>query len=672
MTTRSHRNADLHLADVLSKDVENRPPSELLAEVAEDFGDRRTLAMEFDHALARAVARDRKRRIVEFFYGAGNWKPIAIGAALVIAVAAMGTLYLVDRAQREAQWRTAQSEMRAPTSSDHLARTRDAELDAFQARFELLRGAGDLAAAKVSAEQYLLVAQARYGEEHPTYARGLNDLALAYQDVGDYRQAEPIFLRSIAITEKALGPEHPSLVTPLTGLASLYEAQVRLRDARSTDWGNTTGAARGLADATGLRSKLAKVQGRLAKVRDSTGAQSSEPRTAQSGELLWVLRGHTNTVESSAFSPDGKRLVTASSGSLRLWDVATGRLTDELTGRRSSLLSLTFAADGQIVAAYADGTVLTWVRGRPPMIETLPPVPGRRLAVTSDGRQLVATDTNIVKLLDRASEIAAFGGHTGPVTNAAFGPNGTRILTVSDDRTIRVWNAATAQPLSVLRNEAGPLSAAFSPDGTQLVSIGKDDRNAYLWNVATGAQTIVLTGHLEPVLHAAFSRDGKQLVTTSNDGTARLWDARTGRARAILRGHEAAVTSAAFSPDGRLVATTSEDRTARLWRVITRDTVQVQADSVTYGTDGRITFQGRVELYYGLFILTADEVLYDAKGQALTASGSVVVRNPDGSRAEADRYVLPAEIRDAFEQSLSTTAPDGTVPQLRNAPSQQR
>ena len=500
----------------------------------------------------------------------------------------------------------------------------------------------------------------------------MNDLALAYQDVGDYRQAEPIFLRSIAITEKALGPEHPSLVTPLTGLASLYEAQVRLRDARSTDWGNTTGAARGLADATGLRSKLAKVQGRLAKVRDSTGAQSSEPRTAQSGELLWVLRGHTNTVESSAFSPDGKRLVTASSGSLRLWDVATGRLTDELTGRRSSLLSLTFAADGQIVAAYADGTILTWARGRPPMIETLPPVPGRRLAVTSDGRQLVATDTNIVKLLDRASEIAAFGGHTGPVTSAVFGPNGTRILTVSDDRTIRVWNAATAQPLSVLRNEAGPLSAAFSPDGTQLVSIGKDDRNAYLWNVATGAQTIVLTGHLEPVLHAAFSRDGKQLVTTSNDGTARLWDARTGRARAILRGHEAAVTSAAFSPDGRLVATTSEDRTARLWRVITRDTVQVQADSVTYGTDGRITFQGRVELYYGLFILTADEVLYDAKGQALTASGSVVVRNPDGSRAEADRYVLPAEIRDAFEQSLSTTAPDGTVPQLRNAPSQQR
>jgi WD40 repeat protein len=77
-----------------------------------------------------------------------------------------------------------------------------------------------------------------------------------------------------------------------------------------------------------------------------------------------------------------------------------------------------------------------------------------------------------------------------------------------------------------------------------------EDRTARIWDAATGNEIAVLRGHEGSVTSAAFSPDGSRIVTASGDRTARVWDAATGKEIAVLRGHEDAVRSAAFSPDG--------------------------------------------------------------------------------------------------------------------------
>jgi WD40 repeat protein len=95
-------------------------------------------------------------------------------------------------------------------------------------------------------------------------------------------------------------------------------------------------------------------------------------------------------------------------------------------------------------------------------------------------------------------------------------------------------------------------SVAFSPDGTQVVS-GSDDETVRLWHAATGAPLQTLEGHTSGVASVAFSPDGTQVVSGSYDETVRLWDAATGALLQTLEGHTGRVTSVAFSPDGKLL-----------------------------------------------------------------------------------------------------------------------
>ncbi len=142
-------------------------------------------------------------------------------------------------------------------------------------------------------------------------------------------------------------------------------------------------------------------------------------------------------------------------------------------------------------------------------------------------------------------------GHTGAVWSAAFSPDGTRILTGSDDQTARVWDATTGTTLLELRGHtSGVISAAFSPDGSRIVT-GSDDQTARVWDATTGTTLLELRGHTESVESAAFSPDSTRILTSSDDQSAKVWDARTGTTLFELGGVTGALIERGVQP-GRL------------------------------------------------------------------------------------------------------------------------
>ncbi len=187
------------------------------------------------------------------------------------------------------------------------------------------------------------------------------------------------------------------------------------------------------------------------------------------------------------------------------------------------------------------------------------------VAFSPDGaRILTSSDDGTVKMWD-ARTGTSWLQLEGSALGAAFSPDGTGILTGSGDNTAKVWDARSGRLRLDLKGHTGGLwKASFSADGTRIVGVGgawSSLREVKVLDAQTGAPLLELTGHTLPVMSVAFSPDGTRIVTgcgrigLSAPGEVKVWDARTGTPLLELKGHALAVMSVAFSPDGtRIVA----------------------------------------------------------------------------------------------------------------------
>src|SRR5271165_4416534 len=176
---------------------------------------------------------------------------------------------------------------------------------------------------------------------------------------------------------------------------------------------------------------------------------------------------------------------------------------------------------------------------------------------------LTASEDKHAKLGDAASgkELAAFH-HDNDVNSAVFSPDGSKVLTASEDKSAKLWDAASGKELAAFHHDDVVHNAVFSPDGSKVLTASWDN-TAKLWDAASGKE-LAAFHHDDGVHNAVFSPDGSKVLTASADKSAKLWDAASGKELAAFH-HDSGVHNAVFSPDGSKVLTASADKTAKLW-----------------------------------------------------------------------------------------------------------
>jgi WD40 repeat protein len=411
-----------------------------------------------------------------------------------------------------------------------------------------------------------------------------------------------------------------------------------------------------------------------------------------------TLAGHEGEVLGAEFSPGGRLVLTRGRDrTVRVWGAATGRPVAVLRGHTRDVIAAHFSPDGsRVVTVSWDNTARVWgaADGRELLVLPRPPSDGPNslhgdggyaACFSPDGAIVAVTFGDgdfpacAVYVWDARSgePKAVLKGHTAPVQDVCFSPDGRLLLSASKDGTARLWDVVRGEPVRTLAgHKTGVARARFSADGQRILTAGdgwvwkfemrstsgqgaQEPFVGLVWDAATGERLASLTWPGDdrgPTRTAELSADGRLVLTGGGLGGINLgsypalWDAATGKRLFVLApSGESAVSSgysAALSPDGRWAVTTHgvqthrPDRVVHLWDTATGREVaalkghRAQVRIAAFSPDGRLVVTASDD---GTARVWAPGLGEDAERAAGRWAGVGLARlSPDGRRLVTD------------------------------------
>jgi WD40 repeat protein len=398
----------------------------------------------------------------------------------------------------------------------------------------------------------------------------------------------------------AAAPDGKTLAVATANAIQLYDVETG-NDLRKID-----------GPRTGLAALLFSPDGRTLAGRGRDGAlllwdaangeeiqrlTASQPDDRDAVALKLQVAGLRGGADASgmAFAPDGKTLAVATtefkqqtvSGSVKIWDVATGKETGQIKGPEGLGAScVAFTPDGKVLAYGAANVIslcepdagkeLRQIKAPDGVISLVFSPNGKTLAVRGRNQQVRVWETETGKELFQLGDaapaqpggaviLARPGAVTPEVRNLAFSPDGQRLATASAS-TVRLWDCTTGKELLLSDGHQGPLAAvALSADGKTVVSWGAD-RTVRRWEAATGKPL----GSFRPpqgTTVAAFSPDGRAVALAKAGNGIQFVDTATGKELHNLSGPPTGIGALAFSPDGKVLAARGGDNAVMLYDV---------------------------------------------------------------------------------------------------------
>lgn len=308
--------------------------------------------------------------------------------------------------------------------------------------------------------------------------------------------------------------------------------------------------------------------------------------------LVETLYGHTAYVTACAGTPDGKHLVTTSRDeTLRVWDLASFKLLHTLQreddpstpsprgsdGRRW-FTALALASDGKTAfAASGDGLISHWNLVAGSLIRTFS-VANERIdscAVTPEGHLLcgLADGTLLIWNLADRKCIDRLRAHTGAVSACALTRDGRRVVSASQDRSLKLWDLSAFGSVPQEIHDAPIIACAMTPDESRAVS-ASEDSVLKVWDLATGKRRVNLEGHKAWVTACALSTNGLRVVSGALDGNLRIWNVSSGVCLESVQGHKDRVISCAILPRD-LIITASHDGMIKIWKLVDLELVRM-------------------------------------------------------------------------------------------------